>query len=78
METDLLGKLSISHLQLSDQKTAGTLDMQCLLLADLASKAVDYPKTGIPVVEREIPRIPPFKPDFMVSSNCESGQVLVC
>lgn len=65
METDLLGKLSLDHLALADQSPYGTLDPKCIKLAELASTAVDYSKTGKPVSMKDIPKFPPFKPDFM-------------
>lgn len=43
----------------------GTLDPDCLKLAELCSKAVDYPKTGVPVNMAATPRfLIPYKPDW--------------
>lgn len=49
MENDQLGRISTLHQTLADQKADGTFDPQCILLAQLASTAVDFSKTGIPV-----------------------------
>ncbi len=42
----------------------GADDTECLELARLASKAVDFSKSGVPVSENEIPQVPEY-PDFM-------------
>ena len=49
MENDQLGRIANLHQVLADQKKAGTLDPDCLLLANKHSTAVDFSKTGIPV-----------------------------
>ncbi|KAF3941897.1 hypothetical protein ABW19_dt0202845 [Dactylella cylindrospora] len=49
MENDKLGAISIAHLVLADQKPNGVFSEECLKCAALASTAVDFPKTGIPV-----------------------------
>jgi hypothetical protein len=49
METDQLGRIAVLHQVLADQKEEGTLDNNCLILAEMHSTAVDYSKTGIPV-----------------------------
>lgn len=49
METDQLGRISMTHMQLADRRPNGTLDPDCLKLAEMASTAVDFSKTGIPV-----------------------------
>ena len=49
MENDQLGRICTLHQTLADQKSSGTLDPECILLAELASTAVDFSKTGIPV-----------------------------
>jgi len=48
METDQLGYISNSHLQAADQLAGGTFSEPCIVLAGMASTAVDYSKTGIP------------------------------
>jgi hypothetical protein len=49
METDQLGQICSRHLQVADQKPMGVFDQDCIKLADMASRAVDFSKTGIPV-----------------------------
>jgi hypothetical protein len=49
MENDALGRISTLHQTLADQKEKGTLDPDCIVLAGMASIAVDFSKTGIPV-----------------------------
>jgi hypothetical protein len=47
METDQLGIISIKHMIVADQKEAGTADKDCKMLAEMASTAVDYSKSGV-------------------------------
>jgi hypothetical protein len=49
METDQLGRIAVLHRILSDQRETGTLDHDCITLAEMHSTAVDFSKTGIPV-----------------------------
>ena len=49
METDQLGQICNRHLQIADQKLRGVFDDDCINLADMASQAVDFSKTGIAV-----------------------------
>jgi hypothetical protein len=49
METDQLGRIATSHQVLADQRSQGTSDPDCKMLAELHSTAVDFSKTGIPV-----------------------------
>lgn len=49
METDQLGQISTVHVQLADQKPEGVFHPDCIKLAEMASTAVDFSKTGIPV-----------------------------
>ncbi|KAF2717260.1 RdRP-domain-containing protein [Polychaeton citri CBS 116435] len=73
MESDQLGMVSNIHLQLADQKEHGTLDPDCIRLAQMASTAVDYSKTGIPMNMKDCPRYNRCKPDFM----CHSPHVFI-
>ena len=68
MESDLLGMLSNVHLQLADQRELGTFDPDCIKLASMASTAVDFSKTGVPIDMRECPRYDRCRPDFMAPS----------
>ena len=49
METDQLGRIATLHQILADQREMGTLDPDCITLAELHSTAVDFTKTGIAV-----------------------------
>ncbi len=49
MATDQLGRIATLHKVLADQRQQGTLDADCLKLANMHSTAVDFSKTGIPV-----------------------------
>jgi len=49
METDQLGRICNIHKMLADQSDEGVLDPRCTRLAEMASTAVDFSKTGIPV-----------------------------
>jgi len=49
METDQLGYICNTHMQIADQKLDGTLSEECIVLAGMASTAVDFSKTGIAV-----------------------------
>ncbi|THV87176.1 RNA-directed RNA polymerase [Aureobasidium pullulans] len=68
METDQLGQICNRHLQIADQKLRGVFDDDCITLADMASQAVDFSKTGIAVSMDRAPRVPRVKPDFMAPS----------
>jgi hypothetical protein len=69
METDQLGYISNLHLQISDQEPLGTLSPSCIKLAGMASTAVDFSKTGIPVDMKQLPRYDRCRPDFMVTPS---------
>lgn len=49
MNMDRLGVISNKHKIRADRKLDGTLDPECLMLAQLASDAVDFSKSGRPV-----------------------------
>ncbi|TKA65730.1 hypothetical protein B0A49_07514 [Cryomyces minteri] len=65
LATDRLGQISTIHQQLADQHPEGTLHPDCVKLAGMASTAVDFSKTGIPVDMDECPRHNNLRPDFM-------------
>lgn len=50
MATDQLGRIATLHKVLADQKEDGVLDPTCQLLAEMHSTAVDFSKSGIPVI----------------------------
>ena len=49
MKNDNLGMIATLHQILADQSDDGTLDPQCIRVADLHSTAVDFSKSGIAV-----------------------------
>ena len=57
MENDCLGQIANLHQILADQAEQGTLDADCIKLAELHSDAVDFSKTGIPVSTRHLRRV---------------------
>ncbi|EGO19462.1 hypothetical protein SERLADRAFT_478899 [Serpula lacrymans var. lacrymans S7.9] len=64
IESDLIGYISILHLRFADIKDPGC--NECLKLAQFASHAVDYPKTGSPVKMQDLPQLPgKERPDFL-------------
>ncbi|CAE6521754.1 unnamed protein product [Rhizoctonia solani] len=54
--SDMVGIISTQHLKLADFRAKGVSDPDCLKLAELHSKAVDFPKSGTPVAPSELPR----------------------
>ncbi|EAA34169.1 hypothetical protein GE21DRAFT_3662 [Neurospora crassa] len=67
MKADHLGVIAVRHMILADERNEGTLDADCLKLAALHSKAVDFSKSGIHVDITELPRPPMYRPDFLVN-----------
>ncbi|KAF8063609.1 RdRP-domain-containing protein [Lyophyllum atratum] len=66
LEADLVGMISNRHLCIADQDPLGPECNDCLRLAEYASHAVDFPKTGTPVDFSQLPRGPTrLKPDFL-------------
>lgn len=63
---DRLGQLCTMHAVLADQEAEGVRHSDCVKLSELASVAVDFPKTGIAVDMSNAPRVSTRpKPDFM-------------
>ncbi|KAF8609453.1 RdRP-domain-containing protein [Ceratobasidium sp. AG-I] len=54
--SDMVGRISVQHLKMADYRPLGVRDPDCLKLAALHSKAVDFPKSGTPVDFKELPR----------------------
>ncbi|KAG9187748.1 RNA-dependent RNA polymerase [Alternaria panax] len=48
MKNDSLGQIAHAHLAQADFQADGVKDEKCLKLAELHSKAVDFPKSGLP------------------------------
>ncbi|KAG9191768.1 hypothetical protein G6011_10502 [Alternaria panax] len=70
MNMDRLGQISNKHKIRADKAPAGTQDKECQLLARLASDAVDFSKSGIPVDMAQIPRgADHIRPDFMAPGS---------
>ncbi|KAL4069320.1 RdRP-domain-containing protein [Scleroderma citrinum] len=64
IKSDLVGQIAIMHLRYADINDPGC--KECLQLAEHASHAVDFPKTGTPVRFQDIPRLKKQpKPDFL-------------
>ncbi|KAF3927885.1 hypothetical protein ABW20_dc0105360 [Dactylellina cionopaga] len=68
MENDRVGQIATAHWIFADQNANGVYSEECLKCAQLASVAVDFPKTGVPVRIGEIPRTPTTRPDFLAPS----------
>ncbi|KAK4149994.1 RNA dependent RNA polymerase-domain-containing protein [Chaetomidium leptoderma] len=64
MRTDHLGVIATRHMILADQREDGTLDQDCITLAELHSSAVDFSKTGRAVELSQLPRSTKWRPDF--------------
>ncbi|KAF9526964.1 RNA dependent RNA polymerase-domain-containing protein [Crepidotus variabilis] len=83
IESDVLGLLSDKLLLVADQSPDGVFDKKCIQLAEWCSKAINYPKQGIPVQLdfRSLPR--PLTPDWYIqdvdpASNTISNANYVC
>ncbi|KAH7930596.1 RdRP-domain-containing protein [Leucogyrophana mollusca] len=75
IESDLVGLIAIAHLRHAD--IDGPASEACLKLAECASHAVDFPKTGTPVKFADLPRFTNrAKPDFLAreGAHLESDQ----
>lgn len=63
---DNLGLICTRHAIIADRSPSGVRDPDCIKLSELASIAVDFPKTGIPANIRGAPYTNTrMKPDFM-------------
>ncbi|KAK5049094.1 hypothetical protein LTR84_005517 [Exophiala bonariae] len=65
MATDQLGRIANNHKIIADQRADGTMNPDCLTLAEMHSTAVDFSKSGIPVDLSKMPRFSSCRPDFM-------------
>jgi hypothetical protein len=64
--SDMLGMIATRHLIYADMSPHGTCDPACIKLAELASHAVDFPKSGTPIKFMDIPKLPEDKrPDYL-------------
>lgn len=72
---DQVGLVSHFHLQIADKSELHSMDPDCIKLAQLHAKAVDYRKTGQAVHRKEVP-MPPFgseRPDFLAQRPAGPG-----
>lgn len=72
---DQVGLVSTFHLQIADKSELHSLDPDCVKLAQLHAKAVDYRKTGQAVHRKDVP-MPPFnspRPDFLAQRPAGQG-----
>ncbi|CAB4416419.1 unnamed protein product [Rhizophagus irregularis] len=77
MLNDRLGQIGNLHLAFADHSIGGVRSEECIKLAELHSKAVDFNKTGVPV-DDSLPSISKY-PDFMehkFKESYRSGKIL--
>lgn len=68
MNSDRLGQISNKHKIRADIEQQGTMHSDCILLAKLASDAVDFSKSGKPVDMNQAPKgADRNRPDFMAN-----------
>lgn len=76
MEADLVGMISNRHLCIADLHHLGPECQDCLRLAEYASHAVDFPKTGTAVDFSKLPRPPGrLKPDFLSTEVTDTSSL---
>ena len=70
MEQDKLGYICNSHMVIADQKPEGVFSEPCLKLAQMASTAVDFSKTGVSINMADFPNDfdRRMRPDFMATA----------
>lgn len=74
-QTDRLGMIADRHLLISDRSYLGVRDPDCIKLAELASIAVDYQKTGIAPELSKMPRLKDSaRPDYFQSEHRVESQ----
>jgi len=75
---DMLGQICHRHALLADQSIMGAMSPDCVKCAELASTAVDYPKTGISVQIQDIPKVDTrIKPDFMAPQPVKEQDLII-
>lgn len=67
MATDALGRIANAWLSWAEREEKGAASDNCLLLAQLFSLAVDYPKTGGDPIAMPRELIPDEYPDYMMN-----------
>lgn len=74
-QTDRLGMIADRHLLISDRSIQGVKDPDCVRLAELASVAVDYQKTGKAPDLLKIPKlVDSARPDYFQSEHRVESQ----
>jgi len=74
MKNDTLGQIAHAHLAQADFRADGVNDETCLALAELHSKAVDFPKSGLPAeMDRELR--PSKWPHFMEKKHVAKHKI---
>jgi RNA-dependent RNA polymerase len=74
MKNDSLGQIAHAHLAQADLNDDGVNDPTCLSLAELHSKAVDFPKSGLPAeMDRELR--PKRWPHFMEKKHMADHRI---
>jgi hypothetical protein len=68
----VIGVVATNWLIIADQR-GNITDPDCLVLAKLHSDAVDYPKTGRPVNQEDIPRPRNPKPDWLAPETLDNA-----
>ncbi|CAN0075776.1 unnamed protein product, partial [Ectocarpus sp. 13 AM-2016] len=68
IQNDNLGRIANAHLVWADLSPLGARCNECLQLAALHSKAVDFPKSGVPAVFPDNLRVDSY-PDFMCKKD---------
>lgn len=71
MVNESLGTICNAHVVHADSSYDGAMNENCLLLAELAAKAVDFPKTG-KIVNMPSHLKPKMYPDFMEKEDFQS------
>ncbi|KAG9048827.1 hypothetical protein FS837_011910 [Tulasnella sp. UAMH 9824] len=66
INSDILGIVCHQFLVTADFYPEMCRHHECITLAELASRAVDFAKSGVPVGEGELPKAPTAKPDWSV------------
>ncbi|GAA5822355.1 hypothetical protein JCM11251_006311 [Rhodosporidiobolus azoricus] len=70
---DCLGVIAHRHLIFADSEPEHGYSAKCQGLADLYSRAVDTPKTGVVIHREELPKAPKLRPDFLRFTDGDSA-----
>ncbi|CAG8602550.1 7809_t:CDS:10 [Acaulospora morrowiae] len=75
MINNRLGQIANLHMAFADYEAEGVRCNECVYLAQMHSKAVDFNKTGVPVTDT-LPRIEKY-PDFMGRRTCYQSKKIL-